>query len=352
MFKTLNNLNCSEIIVKSLFAFLLGIVYTALRKYLTHGYAFHLTLDITVFALFLYALFKGMTYYKHYQGNKLIGLYDWDDHSNPVKVKETEKRLACFIKVADEVDILLSSGMNTFHNENDIKKAIGETQARVRILLLDPHDQKSCEKRLSKMNPEYDLTIDDFRDGIVKTIKFLKGLKSKNKDIKYRLYSEVPVFRIMRIDHVLHVQPYTKWQMSREAACVGFNYVKDYNKKNKYVSKFRTSLFIPFSNYFNELYERSHINNRSKLRNNVIRNIDISFNGKGSRIPINTIDECDGGMKISCTCDNQAHIDGPINGKQINIYKNEKMSRGVIRWYTRNDNGYTMGIKEIKGEVC
>ncbi len=355
IFEKFISLDYSEIIIKGFATFVLISLFGWLRFYVVNAFKddpfLHYTLDALVLFMLIYAVWKCFFYYKQYKGNRLAGLYHWNDHSNPEKVKLTEERIANTIKVADEVDMLLSSGLHTFKKTSckglSLKDAISVTHARVRVLLMDPHDEVICEKKLQRMSPDSEIAIDGFRKGIEDTIIFIERLQGDGRDIHYRLYNEIPVFRIVRIDHVLQVQPYVKWQRSRDTACLAFSSLAEYNKKTKSFPKNKTSLYIPFFNYFEELFERSRANKRSELRFNSTKDVEILYNDKETTIK--TVDESENGLRISCN-NNSCFVDKEFNKgkKDITVRENSHNLSGIIKWSRKIDNHYHYGIKIAK----
>ena len=109
------------------------------------------------------------------------------EHARTRKLKEKHG-------VAKNVMLIGSTGFSTFVDPaGDLHQVIQKCRG-AKIMLLDPSGEGAISRAKSIQSP--DITLESFREQIAKSIKFLKGLKEVRKDIRLKLYQDVPLFKL------------------------------------------------------------------------------------------------------------------------------------------------------------
>lgn len=121
----------------------------------------------------------------------------------------TRKQLKKFKEeqgIAKDVLLIGSTGCQTFVNpESDLHLVIQNCR-EAKILLLNPFGEGACLR--AKSIPDPDITIEHFRDQIIKSINFLKGLTVLQKNITLKLYDEPPLFKLTVLGDYLFMKYY------------------------------------------------------------------------------------------------------------------------------------------------
>lgn len=93
-------------------------------------------------------------------------------------------------------DIMLigSTGYRTFvEPEGDLHRVLQQCR-EARIMLLDPLREGAVSRARSLPDPE--VSPESFREQIIKSIDFLKGLKAAQKNIRLKLYQDTPLLKL------------------------------------------------------------------------------------------------------------------------------------------------------------
>jgi len=107
---------------------------------------------------------------------------------------------------ARDIMIIGSTGFSTFTSpEGDLHKGIQNCR-EAKIMLLDPF-REGARARARSINA-FDITPDNFRDQILKSIDFLKGLKAMRGNIKLKLYQDTPLLKLAILGEYISVQHY------------------------------------------------------------------------------------------------------------------------------------------------
>lgn len=110
--------------------------------------------------------------------------------------------------VARNVMLIGSTGYTTFVDPgSDLHRVIQKCRG-AKIMLLDPAGEGASSRARSIQSPE--ITAESFREQIAKSIEFLKGLKAVQKDIRLKLYRDVPLLKLAILgDHIFlrHYHP-------------------------------------------------------------------------------------------------------------------------------------------------
>ncbi|MBI4791792.1 MAG: hypothetical protein HY789_03450 [Deltaproteobacteria bacterium] len=108
--------------------------------------------------------------------------------------------------IAKDVFLIGSTGCNTFANpESDLHHVIQNCR-EAKIMLLNPFAEGACLR--AKSIPDPDITLEHFREQIIKSVDFLKNLKVLQKNIQLKLYEEPPLFKLLVLGDYLFMKYY------------------------------------------------------------------------------------------------------------------------------------------------
>ncbi len=96
--------------------------------------------------------------------------------------------------LARDIMVIGSTGFRTFVDEKGDLHAVVKNCREARIMLLNPYSEGARIRAKSILDP--DITIERFRAQIGQSIDFLKGLKAAQKNIRLKLYDEVPFLKL------------------------------------------------------------------------------------------------------------------------------------------------------------
>jgi hypothetical protein len=107
---------------------------------------------------------------------------------------------------ARDVMIIGSTGFRTFvRPEGDLHNVLRNCRDS-KIMLLDPFGEGALAR--AKGIKAYDITPENFRDQILKSIDFLKGLKAAQGNMKLKLYQDMPLLKLAILGDYISVQHY------------------------------------------------------------------------------------------------------------------------------------------------
>jgi hypothetical protein len=138
---------------------------------------------------------------------------------------------------AKDVMIIGSTGFRTFVDPMGDLHQVIQSCRKARIMLLNPFSEGAKARAKSILDPQ--ITSETFREQIKKSIAFLRGLKSVNKEVKLKLYHDTPLLKLAILDDHIWIQHYH----------AGL----DIQRMPEYVFKHDqnlSSLYIPFYQYF------------------------------------------------------------------------------------------------------
>lgn len=115
------------------------------------------------------------------------------------KLKETQG-------IARDIMIIGSTGSRTFTDPRGDLYAVIKNCRKAKIMLLNPAGEGAATRVKSILNPE--ITLEKFREQIRSSIAFLKELKAVQKDIKLKLYHDVPFLKMALSGDYLWVNHY------------------------------------------------------------------------------------------------------------------------------------------------
>jgi hypothetical protein len=138
---------------------------------------------------------------------------------------------------ARDIMVIGSTGSRTFADEKGDLHTVIKNCREAKIMLLNPYSEGAHIRAKSILDP--DITLERFREQIMKSIDFLKGLKALQKDIKLKLYNEVPFLKMVISGDYIWIKHYH----------AGF----DVQVMPEYVFRYRQnpgSLYVPFYQHF------------------------------------------------------------------------------------------------------
>jgi len=108
--------------------------------------------------------------------------------------------------MARDIMLMGSTGYRTFvQPKTDLHETLKNCR-EAQIILLDPSSEGARIR--SKSIPHPDVTIDRFREQIQMSIDFLKGLNEVHRNLRLKLYSDVPFLKLTVLGDYMWVQHY------------------------------------------------------------------------------------------------------------------------------------------------
>lgn len=104
------------------------------------------------------------------------------------------------------VMLISSTGFRTFADPSGDLHQVLKNCREAKVMLLDPLKDGVVARAKSLADP--DITPERFREQIIRSIDFLKGLKALQKNIKLKLYREVPLVKLAILGDRLCLQHY------------------------------------------------------------------------------------------------------------------------------------------------
>lgn len=161
----------------------------------------------------------------------------------------TKKRLKKFKEehgTAKDVLLIGSTGWSTFVNpEGDMHQVIQNCR-EAKLMLLNPFGEGASVR--AKSIPHPDITPEAFKDQIIKSIDYLKSLKSLQKNIRLKLYEETPLFKLTVLGDYIVMKYYHSGLNVQEMPEYIFRH-----------SANQSGLFHPFYQYFLSKWRDSNI---------------------------------------------------------------------------------------------
>lgn len=93
-----------------------------------------------------------------------------------------------------DVMIIGSTGYRTFVEPEGELHRVLQNSREARIMLLDPLGEGAVAR--ARSIPDPDVSPESFREQILKSIDFLKGLKAAQKNIRLKLYQDMPLLKL------------------------------------------------------------------------------------------------------------------------------------------------------------
>lgn len=108
--------------------------------------------------------------------------------------------------IARDVMVIGSTGFRTFADPRGDLHAVIKNCRKAKIMLLNPASEGAATRVKSILDPE--ITIEKFRVQIKRSIDLLKELKAVQKDIRLKLYHDVPFLKMALSGDYLWVNHY------------------------------------------------------------------------------------------------------------------------------------------------
>jgi len=93
-----------------------------------------------------------------------------------------------------DIMVIGSTGCRTFADAAGDLHAVIRNCREARIMLLNPFGDGATIRARSILDP--DITVEHFREQIARSIAFLKELKAVQRNVRLKLYNEVPLFKM------------------------------------------------------------------------------------------------------------------------------------------------------------
>jgi len=138
---------------------------------------------------------------------------------------------------AKEFMLMGSTGYSTFAVPGgEMHHAIQQSR-EAKIMLLDPSSRGARNRAASLADP--DMTPMNFRNQIAASIDFLKKLRVSQKQVRLKLYQDVPLFKMAIVGDYIYMRHYHSGRDVRE--------MPEFVFRNSQMS---SNLYIPFYQYF------------------------------------------------------------------------------------------------------
>ncbi|MBI5076575.1 MAG: hypothetical protein HZB62_15595 [Nitrospirae bacterium] len=108
--------------------------------------------------------------------------------------------------IARDVMVIGSTGFRTFADPRGDLHAVIKNCRKAKIMLLNPAGDGAITRVKSILDPE--ITLEKFREQIKRSIDLLKELKAAQKDIRLKLYQDVPFLKMALSGDYLWVNHY------------------------------------------------------------------------------------------------------------------------------------------------
>ncbi len=127
-------------------------------------------------------------------------------HAEGRRTKKRVKKLKEQHGIAKDVLLIGSTGFGTFVNPEGDMHHIIQNCREAKIMLLNPSSEGAIVR--AKSIPDPDITPESLRDQIIKSIDFLKSLKTLQKDISLKLYEETPFLKLAILGDYIFMKHY------------------------------------------------------------------------------------------------------------------------------------------------
>lgn len=156
------------------------------------------------------------------------------------------KRLKRKQGFARELMVIGSTGFRSFvEPEGDLFEALQNCR-EAKIMLLDPFKEGAVTRALSIPDP--DITPEVIQEQIIKSIGLLKGLKAAQKQVRLKLYPELPLLKLAILGDYAFLQHYH--------AGLNVRLMPEYAFRNELK---HGGLYIPLSRYFLARWQDTNI---------------------------------------------------------------------------------------------
>lgn len=126
--------------------------------------------------------------------------------SRGIFAKRRTRKLKEAQGIARDVMVIGSTGFRTFADQGGDLHAVIKNCRKAKIMLLNPASDGAVTRVKSILDPQ--ITIEKFREQIKRSIDLLKELKAAQKDIRLKLYQDVPFLKMALSGDYLWVNHY------------------------------------------------------------------------------------------------------------------------------------------------
>jgi hypothetical protein len=148
--------------------------------------------------------------------------------------------------LARDIMIIGSTGFSTFVDEKGDLHEVVKNCREAKIMLLNPFGEGAIIRAKSILDP--DITMERFREQIGKSVAFLKTLKAAQKNIRLKLYDDIPFLKLAISGDYVWVKHYHNGFDARLLP----EYVFRYNQN-------QGSLYVPFYQHFHNWWNNPEI---------------------------------------------------------------------------------------------
>jgi hypothetical protein len=138
---------------------------------------------------------------------------------------------------ARDVMVIGSTGFRTFVDPKGDLHNVMKHCREAKIMFLNPYSEGANARARSIVDP--DITLESFREQIIKSIDFMKGLKAVQKNVRLKLYQDIPLLKLVILGDYIWIKHYH--------AGLDVRMMPEYVFKH---DKNTGSLHIPFYHYF------------------------------------------------------------------------------------------------------
>ncbi len=141
------------------------------------------------------------------------------------------------------VMLISSTGYRTFVDPAGDLHQVLKNCREAKVMLLDPLKDGVTARAKSLADPE--ITPESFRDHIIRSIDFLKGLKALQKNVRLKLYRDVPLLKLAILGDYLSMQHYPAGTNVRDMPEYVFKHGKSGNLFSLFYQYFVTRWLDP-----------------------------------------------------------------------------------------------------------
>lgn len=198
------------------------IVYFCAQEFIKHWYIienskiFLVALEIIVSICLISIVSLFISYFKERKITEAAKNLGVVQVSSPAKLfsKNRVKKYKEDQGLRRELMIIGSTGHHTFvSQESELHRVLLDCRES-RILLLDPFSEGAKQRSMSLKDSE--ITPENFKNQIIKTIEYLKELSKTKANIRLKLYPNAPLIKLVIIGDILYMKNYPPGVSARE----------------------------------------------------------------------------------------------------------------------------------------
>lgn len=181
-------------------------------SYIENQELFLISTEITVAVLLILGVNALVRYWKNRSRSRMAQIAGMHDvaPATGLLARRRMKKLKEEQGFGRNVMIISSTGFQTFADPAGELHQVLRNCREAKIMLLDPLKEGVTARAKSLADP--DITPEAFREQIIRSISFLKGLKGLQKNIRLKLYRDVPLIKLAILGDYLCMQHYPTGQ--------------------------------------------------------------------------------------------------------------------------------------------